>query len=391
MTSERWAWAEVDLDAVAANVAWLREVARPAAVWAVVKADGYGHGAVPVARAALGAGAAGLCVALAQEGAELRAHGLRGPVLLLSEPPPELFPLVVAEQFEPMLYTASGIAAGAEAARAAGGRPLSVHLKVDTGMHRVGASPSDALARARQIVEQPGLRLAGVATHLAVADEPDHPATARQLACLDAVLAELHRHGIDPPVVHAANSAAAIGRPAARRSLVRAGIAVYGIPPSVAMAEAAAPLRPAMTLRARVSHVQHVRAGEGVSYGLRHVLSRDTTVATLPIGYADGVPRRLFGTGGEVLIGGRRHPIVGVVTMDQLMVDCGPRAEVRVGDEAVLIGTQGGETITATEWAERLGTIAYEVVCGIGARVPRRYPSGQTGPADSIIRRAGVP
>lgn len=373
---ERWAWVEVDLAAVEANVRWLREVSAPAEVWAVVKADAYGHGAVPVARAALDAGAAGLAVALVDEGVELREAGVGARILVLSEPPEPWMPVAVAHRLEPFVYTPAGIAAAARAATAAA--PVGVHLKLDTGMHRVGARPDRAVALARQILAEPSLRLAAVATHLAVADDAGHPGTTAQLGRFDAAMSELRAAGIVPPAVHVANSAGAIGHPAARHSLVRAGIAVYGIAPAPSLAALTSPLRPALSLKARVSFVQEVAAGEGVSYGLRHTFGASTTVATLPLGYADGVARRLFETGGEVLLGGRRCPIVGVVTMDQLMVDAGALAEaggppVHVGDEAVLIGAQGAEKITVTEWAERLGTIGYEIVCGLSPRLPRRY------------------
>lgn len=381
---ERWAWVEVDLAAVEANVRWLRKVSAPAEVWAVVKANAYGHGAVPVARAALDAGASGLAVALVEEGVELREAGIEARILVLSEPPEPWMPVAVAHRLEPFVYTPAGITAAANASRAPAA-PLSVHLKLDTGMHRVGARPQQAVALAQQILGQPSLRLAAVATHLAVADDADHPGTAAQLDRFDAALSELHVAGIDPPAIHVANSAGAIGHPAARHSLVRVGIAVYGIAPAPSLAALTSPLRPALSLRARVSFVQQVAAGEGVSYGLRHTFGAATTVVTLPLGYADGVARRLFETGGEVLLGGRRCPIVGVVTMDQLMVDAGPVMNaggkpVEVGDEAVLIGAQGSEEIKASEWAERLGTIGYEIVCDLSPRLPRRYLHAGRGP-----------
>ncbi len=205
-------------------------------------------------------------------------------------------------------------------------------------------------------------------THLAVADEPARPDTTAQLARLDAVLADLP----EPGQVHAANSAGALAHPAARRSFVRAGIAVYGISPGPAVDALAAELRPALSLKARVSHVKRLGAGERLSYGLRHELATAANVATVPLGYADGVRRNLSGTGTAVLIGGRRYEIVGTITMDQLMVDCGDD-DVAVGDEVVLIGRQGDDRIRAEDWAATLGTIGYEIVCGIGARVPRRY------------------
>jgi alanine racemase len=359
-------WAEVDLGAVAHNVGLLIERSAPAEVWAVVKADGYGHGAVPVSRAALGAGAHGLAVALVEEAAVLREAGIDAPVLLLSEARPDEFEAVAELDLEAAVYTPEGIAAAA-----AVGRPVRVHLKVDTGMHRVGARPEDLAGLARSIVDAPTLELAGVWTHCAVADEPDRPFTAEQLGRFDEALAALAGEGIEPPRTHAANSAGAIAHPDARRSLVRAGIAVYGIAPSAQLADAL-PLRPVLRLRSEVTMVKRVAAGEGVSYGLHHTFEQDATVATIPIGYADGVRRRLGLLGQEVLVGGRRRPIVGVVTMDQLMVDCGDDP-VAVGDEVVLLGRQGDEEVLATEWAERLGTIGYEITCALGPRVPRRH------------------
>jgi alanine racemase len=224
----------------------------------------------------------------------------------------------------------------------------------------------------------PAVRLEGVFTHLAVADEPGDPYNDRQLDLFETVMSRLSAAGHHPPLVHAANSAGALAHPRARLGMVRAGIAIYGISPGLGVAPAARRLglRPALSLHAKVSHVKRVAAGERISYGLRHTFDRDTTVATLPVGYADGVPRRLHAVDGSVLIGGVRRHIVGVVTMDQLMVDCGDD-QVDVGDHAVLIGQQIGRDgtmvhIAADEWADRLDTVAYEIVCGISARVERR-------------------
>ncbi|MEO8265689.1 MAG: alanine racemase [Ilumatobacteraceae bacterium] len=366
----RWAWAEVDLDAVRHNVEVLCAAAAPAAVWAVVKADGYGHGAVPIAGAALAGGASGLCVALTKEGVELRAAGFECPILVLSEQPVSELVEAVHAGLELTVYSQAQLVAIAEA----GGRSHPVHLKIDTGMRRVGAAANEAIDLAETIGGSPEVRLAGLCTHLAIADEPADPFNAAQIAAFHDVVAALAAAGFGAPLVHAANSAATLALPNTRFDMVRVGIAIYGISPGPALDEHARMLRPAMSLHARVSHVKTVRGGERISYGLRHRFDTDTTVATLPIGYADGVPRRLFATGGDVLIGGKRRPIVGVVTMDQLMVDCGSDG-ASVGDEAVLIGRQGSESITAADWADRLGTIGYEVVCGISARVDRQYTS----------------
>jgi alanine racemase len=378
MTTGRWAWAEIDLGAVAHNVGVLRSVASPADVWAVVKANGYGHGAVEVARAALDAGAAGLCVAMTAEGVALRRAGIDAPILVLTQQPVADVPAIVEHRLVPTVYSVEY--GDALAVAGAGGAPIRVHMKIDTGMQRVGAAPSAVVAVARHLATlAPALRVDAVFTHLACADEPTDPANAQQLSTFDAALDDLAVADLLPPVVHAANSAAALAIPGARRSFVRAGIALYGIAPGTGVATHAASLRAAMSLRARVSFVKRVAAGSHVSYGWRHRFVEPTTLATVPIGYADGVPRRL-GTlpdrpGAEVLIRGRRHPIVGVVTMDQLMVDVGDTA-VEVGDEVVLLGAQGDERITADHWADRLGTIGYEIVCGISARIPRVHVTG---------------
>ncbi len=371
--ASRWAWAEVDLDAIAHNVRVISSVVEPSEVWAVVKADGYGHGAAAVAGAALAAGASGLCVALVQEGVELRRAGIVAPILILTEQPPDQAAEIVGFDLTPTLASVEGIDA---MVRAVGdGRGVAVHLKIDTGMHRSGADPVDAVDLADEIRRHPQLDLQGVFTHLAKADEPKATLNEVQLRRFAAVLESLGRAGHRPAVVHAANSAGALALPSSRFGAVRVGIAMYGVEPGPGVSEHCVDLRPALSLHARVSRVHHVIAGEGVSYGHRYVFARDSIVATVPIGYADGVPRRLFATGGEVLIHGHRVPIVGVVTMDQLMVDCTDLPAVRVGDSVVLIGRQvgvsAGDSIRAEEWAERLDTIGYEIVCGISRRIER--------------------
>jgi alanine racemase len=366
----RPAWAEVDLSAITANARTLAAVAAPATLCAVVKADGYGHGAVPVARAAVAGGATWLGVALAEEGATLRDAGITAPILVLSEASPPELDLAARFDLTPTVYTEAGVTAAAKAAVNAGAH-LAVHLKVDTGMHRVGAFPDDVVHLAGMVHEHRELSVGALWTHCAVADEPDNPFTGLQLERFRGVVDALAAAGLAPPSLHAANSAATIAFPASRFDMVRCGIALYGIPPAPALA-GRIELRPAMAVKALVSLVKWVPAGDALSYGLRTRFERDTTVATVPIGYADGVRRGLWEVGGQVLIGGRRRPIAGVVTMDQLMVDCGDD-DVACGDEVVLLGRQGDEEIAATEWAERLGTIGYEIVCGIGPRVPRRY------------------
>ena len=377
MTGYRPVWAEIDLEAVRANVQALRATCEPAELLAVVKADGYGHGAVPVARAAIDAGATGLGVALVEEGIELREAGIDAPILVLSEPVPAAARSVVANRLTPVVYTLAGIDALAKAVADRNAHDeLAVHLKVDTGMHRVGCSTEDSVELAAQVVDRPELRLAGVCTHLAVADEPDNPYTADQLARFNDVLAALRARGLPTGTVHAANTAGAIDCEAARYDMVRVGIGIYGLAPADAL-EGRVALRPALAVKARVAQVKVVPEGARVSYGLRYETSRATRIATVPIGYADGVPRELAERGGEAIVHGRRCPMAGTVTMDQLMLDVGD-LPVEVGDEVVLIGRQGDEEITAASWARSMGTIAYTIVCGIGPRVPRVYVSPGT-------------
>ena len=368
-------WSEVDLDAIRENVGALRELARPAEFLAVVKANAYGHGAVP--------GRAAPRSRPARRGSASRASrkecSCATPASLrrscCSRSPRRARPRWwSAHGLTPVVYTVAGIDALAKAVADSGrATPLAVHLKVDTGMHRVGSTTDDAPALAEHVTARDELVLAGICTHLALADEPADPYTDEQLARFDALLQVLAARGLRPPLTHAANSAGLLASPPARYDLVRVGIACYGLPPAPALAgHAGVTLRPALSLRARVTMVKELPAGARVSYGLRYELARPGRVATVPAGYADGVPRNLGLVGGEVLIGGRRHPIAGMVTMDQLMVDLGD-APADAGDEVVLIGRQGDQEVTATEWAQRLGTISYEIVTGIGARVPRTY------------------
>ncbi len=375
----REAWAEIDLGGVQHNAQLLSRIVAPAKLCTVVKADGYGHGAIEVARAALEGGAHSVGVALAEEAIALREAGIDAPILMFTEPTEAAAEPLVDAGVTLTLYRPDAITIADQAARRLG-RSVRVHLKVDTGMHRVGADPADAVALCESILRSPVMRLEGLWTHFAVADDPDDGFTDDQLSRFAHVAAQLREVGIVPSVLHAANSAGAIAHPRSRFDLVRCGIASYGYAPSAKVApvltrqvQAVSPgesLTPVLSLKARVHLVRDLEAGERVSYGRTTPLPRDGRVAVVPLGYADGVTRRLGSAGGEVLIGGKRRPICGTVTMDQLMVDCGDD-DVRVGDPVVLIGRQVGEEITADEWAERLGTIAYEVLCGIGPRVPR--------------------
>jgi alanine racemase len=356
---------EVDLAAIRANAAALIAGFSPAALCAVVKADGYGHGDVPSAEAALEGGATRLAVALVAEGVRLREADVEAPILLLSEPDSEDAGEVVRWRLTPTVYRPSFL----DALERVSPPDFPVQVKVDTGMHRVGAPPALAADLARRVAASP-LRLEGIWTHFAVAEE-DPAFTAEQLRGLHMVVAALAAEGVRPEMVHAANTAGGLAYEAARLDLVRAGIGLFGLRPAPGLAPEVR-LRPAMRIVSRVAYRQRLPAGARPSYGRRRPLPGEATVATIPMGYADGVPRRLAEGGGEVLVGGRRHVFAGSITMDQIVIDVGDQ-RVEVGDEVVLIGRQGSEEITADEWAGRLGVLNYEVVCGFGPRLPRRY------------------
>ena len=370
--STRWAWAEVHTGLISHNVAIVAQRTAPVQAWAVVKANGYGHGAIQVANAALAGGATGLCVAIVDEGVALRRAGITAPILLLSEQPAELADLIVGYQLTPTVTTTRAAAVLAASAAAAD-QTIKVHIKVDTGMHRVGVAPNETVSLASFVSSYESLSIEGVYTHFAVADDPSHPANAAQLSAFNTVLEDLSSRGINPPLVHAANSAAALANEPSRFTMVRLGIAMYGLRPGAGVADLCAGLIPAMSLKARVSAVRWVEAGEAVSYGLVHPLTKGSLIATVPIGYADGVPRALGRTNIQVLLNGVPRTIAGTITMDQLMIDCESDSSVMVGDEVVLIGKQGEQSVTADDWAEALGTIGYEIVCGISPRIFRRY------------------
>jgi alanine racemase len=372
----RDAYALIDTAAIRWNASVLAAHVAPARLCAVVKAGGYGHGAPEVARAALDGGATWLAVALVEEGRELRLEGITAPILLLSEPPASAMDEVVASQLTPTVYTRVGLDALRDAVRRASfDRPLPVHVKVDTGMYRVGATTAEAIELAEEVAADPDLDLEGFWTHLAVSDEIDNTYNSAQFKRYQDALDRLAARGVHPKLRHAANSGGALWHPLGRFDMVRCGIALYGLAPGADGIDRhpVPALRPGLSLKAGVSYVKTVAAGERVSYGLRYTVPEDSLIATVPLGYADGVPRILSAVGGEVLIGGRRRPIAGTITMDQLLVDCGPDVEVSRGDEVVLIGSQDHETITAWDWANLTGTIAYEIVCGISSRVPRVY------------------
>jgi alanine racemase len=359
--------AVVDLGAIRHNVRTLKP--RTADVMAVVKANGYGHGSVQVARAAQAGGATWLGVALVEEGIELRDAGLSDPILVLTEFPSGSEKEALEAGLTPSLYTEEGRRRLAEAGGALG-RRVAVHVKVDSGMHRVGLAPDRLLPFVKQLPEA-GLELEGLWTHFAKSEETGDPFTEGQLERFNGVSALLAGEGVTPRYRHAANSAAIMSRPGSHLDLVRLGIAMYGLSPGPALELAAGRLQAAMSWKSAVTMVKRVDAGEAISYGQRYTLRQPSTIATVPVGYADGYSRLLSGNA-QVLIRGRRYPVAGTITMDQLMVDCGDDP-VRPGDEVVLIGDQGEERIGADQVAAWMGTINYEVVCGLSERVPREY------------------
>ncbi|MFK4728641.1 alanine racemase [Agromyces mediolanus] len=366
--------AVIDLDAVTANVRTLVDRLGGTRAMAVVKADAYGHGAVPVARAALAGGAGWLGTADLGEAHELRAAGIDAPILAWLHDPGADFGPAIAADIDLGLSAEAQLLRAADAARALG-RPARVHLKIDTGLSRNGVQPDDwpSAVRLAAALEREGVvQLRGVFSHLAnTSAESD----AAQLAAFERALAEAGAAGLAPELRHIASTAAALTRPDARYDLVRLGIACYGIPPFAdGTTSAELGLIPVMTLRGRVAAVRRIAAGDGVSYGHTWRAERDTTLALVPLGYADGIPRQASGRG-EVLLAGARRPVVGRIAMDQFLVDVGDDA-VAVGDEVVLFGDPATGAPSADDWGVAADTIGYEIVTRIGPRVPRGYLGG---------------
>jgi alanine racemase len=370
---DRPTWVEIDLGAVAHNVRRLRERFAPAGLLAVLKADGYGHGALQVAHTALRHGAWGCAVACLSEAALLRRQGIESPIVVLGYTPAWQAHEALTLDLDLAIFDMDS-ARALSAAAAATDRPARVHVKVDTGMHRLGLRPEDTGAFLGALAELPGLEVVGLFTHMARADEPEgagRASTEAQLQRFASLLAELDAAGLRPPLVHAANSALALGWPAARYDLVRPGIALYGLAPSAEVSVGGdLDLRPALAWKTQVAQVRELAAGESVGYGGTWTAERDSRIATIPVGYADGF-RRAPACWRQVLVRGQVARVVGRVSMDQSSIDVSDIPEVRQGDEVVLIGRQGNAAITAEDVAGWLGTINYEVVSAILARVPR--------------------
>ncbi len=380
----RRAQVTVDLEAVRANVALLAATVAPAQLMAVVKADGYGHGLVPVARAARAGGASWLGCAFFEEALALRESGDSGRILAWLAVPGEDYAAVIAAGVDVAAYSVEQVEEIAAAARSVE-VPARVHLKVDTGLSRGGAVLADwpAVVAAARAAEQDGaLRVTGVWTHLASSDEPDDPVNDEQEQAFDEAVAVASAAGLRPEVTHLANSAAALTRPSARRDLVRCGLAIYGLSPTPGHHDAAAlGLRPAMTVASELAVVKRLEAGSGISYGHTYRTEADTTVGLVPVGYADGVLRSASSSA-QVAVAGARRPVVGRVCMDQFVVDLDD-AEARAGDAVVLFGPGDAGEPTAQDWAEACGTISYEIVTRIGGRFTRVYESADLAEAAS--------
>jgi len=378
-------WAEIDLTAIAANVSELRRITRPGArLLVAVKANAYGHGLVEVARRAIESGADALGVARLHEALALRKADITAPILILGYTPPDSVTTLIRYDFTQTVYAVETARAYAERVVRTGGR-LKVHLKVDSGMGRLGLLPDahryappgmnitgTAVKDTLEIAGLQGLELEGVFTHFASADSADKTYAEQQFTVYLDFLDRLQRAGFEIPVRHAANSGAIIDMPHTHLDMVRAGISLYGLYPSDEVDQSKITIVPAMSLKARIIHLKAVPAGFSVSYGMTHTTEKPTTIATIPVGYADGYNRRLSNRG-CMLVNGIRAPIVGRVCMDLTMLDVGHLPDVKLEDEVVIIGRQGAGSVTADEIAGLLGTINYEVTSAITARVPRVY------------------
>jgi alanine racemase len=362
-------WLEVDRGAIINNLRRMQGLTS-VRVMAVVKANGYGHGITQIARVVADAGAFSCGVARIDEALELRRGGVEIPIQVLGYTSSDRFVEAIGNDVTlTIFHPEQAKIIGAAAAQA--GRIATVHIKVDTGMSRLGATPEVAFELVRQLSTEDDVFLEGIFTHYACADEPHLPVTEQQEKQFLDLLAELHTAGIRPEIAHAANSAAALTRPSSHFDMVRIGIALYGMNPSP---EVLLPgtFKPTLTWKAQLSSIFTLPPGRGVSYGHSYVTKEFERIGVVPVGYGDGY-RRV--PGNEVLIGGKRTPVVGKVCMDQLMVHLGELPEAAIGDEVVLLGTQGEEEITASELAQKWGTINYEMTCGLSARVPRFYHS----------------
>lgn len=362
-------WAEIDHEALRFNIQQIRNLVGPRVkILASVKAEGYGHGVVSVSRTALSAGAEWLGVSHVKEALELRSFFPNVPILILSSGMSGHTRLIVRNRLTPVVCSLE-IARDLSAAALASGTIANIHVMLDTGMGRIGVWHKNSLTFLKRISQIKGIRLEGLASHFAAADDQDSTFTDRQLNGFLRAAKEVREMGIDIPLHHIANSAALIHNRETHLDMVRPGIMLYGVYPDP-RSRSLIDLKPVLSLKTRIAYLKTVEPGRTISYGLTYLVKKKTRVATLPIGYGDGFSRA-HSSRGEVLIRGQRAPIIGIVTMDQIMVDVGNIDGVAVGDEAVLIGEQGAERITAEEAAEKIGTISYEVLAQLGKRVSR--------------------
>ena len=366
---------EIDLDALCFNLRQVRQRVGPECeILAVVKADAYGHGARGVAPALAAAGADQFGVAMASEGIDLRRYGITRPIVVLGGVFPGEEATILEHQLQPALYDLD-VARRLDAAARAAGTRVPCHLKIDTGMGRLGFRP-ERLAEVLTVLQGlPGVEVRGVISHLALADEPEKPFTATQVDRFRVLVAQIRDAGFAPRYLHLANSAAIYSRDLAGCNLVRPGISLYGGLTGTPF-EQAVPQRPVMSFLSQVAQLKTVPAGEGISYAHRFVTDRPSLLAAVPVGYADGY-NRLLTNRGEVLVRGRRAPVAGTVCMDWILVDVIDIPAVSVGDRVTLLGRDGDECITAGEWADKIGTITYEVFCNISKRVPRVFVSNE--------------
>ncbi|OGN92998.1 MAG: alanine racemase [Chloroflexi bacterium RBG_13_50_21] len=360
-------WVEIDLDAIRNNIQWFL-VFSGVPVMAVVKANAYGHGMIPVARAALQAGASWCGVARIEEAFELRTAGLNCPILVMGYTPPNWVEKAVAWEISMTVWHPDQIDSAASTAKAIA-KSARLHLKVDTGMSRLGVQPEMVLRLAQKLAETHNVTFEGLFTHFARADEADPSPTDAQELHFQNVIDQLKKIGMRPSVVHAANSAASLTRPSTYFDLIRVGIAMYGLHPSNECSLPGA-VRAALTWKAVLSQVKVLPPGRGVSYGHIYTTRSEEQIATVPVGYADGFRRT---TDNQVLVAGKRVPVIGRVTMDQIMIQLDWVPGAKAGDEVVLVGQQGEERITAEDVAKIWRTINYEVTCAISTRVPRVY------------------
>jgi alanine racemase len=369
----RAAWAEIDLDALAHNMSEIRRLARKdALVTAVIKADGYGHGAKKIAQTLLDNGADRFAIAVLDEGIELRRAGFTVPILILGYTDAERAEEIISNELEQAVYSWElAEAISKEAVKQ--DKTAKIHIKIDSGMGRIGLQPNnDSVQLIKKISQLPNIAIEGIFTHFAVADATDKTYTNGQYEKFSWICKELDKENVKINIRHCANSATIIDLPDMHFNMVRAGIILYGLEPSDEVLLDRIELRQAMSLKVRITHVKEIEAGQSVSYGRKFIADKKTKIASLPIGYADGYTRMLSGKA-EALVKGKRVPVVGRICMDQCMIDVTGIDDVKVGDEVVLFGKQDGAFISIDELAAKLGTINYEIVCMIGKRVPRVY------------------